>query len=191
MHSDLVVLRPIDEADVDDILTWVNDPDVVGNLASFSGAPFTRDDELAYVRAMRASDDDRVYSVIAADDGRYLGQVGVHQIFWRSRVGRLSAIIGNKDEWGQGYGSAAIGELCRLAFDGDRLHKLWLMVFATNQRAQRTYARAGFRTEGVLREEYFHDGGWHDMVRMSLLDHEWRAGGQPATARRRAPDRTP
>ena len=89
------------------------------------------------------------------------------------------------------FGSAAIGELCRLAFDGDRLHKLWLMVFATNQRAQRTYARAGFRTEGVLREEYFHDGGWHDMVRMSLLDHEWRAGGQPATARRRAPDRTP
>lgn len=168
-------LRPLAEDDVDDILGWVNDREVVGNLASFSGKPFTRDDELAYVRAMQASKDDRVFSVLAADDGRYLGQVGVHQIFWRSRVGRLSAIIASKAEWGKGFGSAAIGELCRHAFEAEALHKLWLMVFATNQRALRTYQRLGFQIEGVLREEYFHDDTWRNMVRMSLLDHEWRA----------------
>jgi RimJ/RimL family protein N-acetyltransferase len=173
MNRDLVRLRPLAERDVDDILTWVNDREVVGNLASFSGKPFTRDDELAYVRTMQASNADRVFTVLAADDGRYLGQVGIHQIFWRSRVGRLSAIIGNKSEWGNGFGTAAIARLLDHAFADDQLHKVWLMVFETNQRARRTYERVGFQVEGILREEYFHDDGWHNMVRMSLLDHEW------------------
>lgn len=168
-----VTLRPLSERDVDDILAWVNDREVVGNLASFSGKPFTREDELAYVRAMQASEVDRVYTVLAADDGRYLGQVGIHQIFWRSKVGRLSAIIGNKAEWGHGYGSAAIASLLDVAFGAEQLHKVWLMVFSTNQRSLRTYARLGFQVEGTLREEYFHEAGWHDMVRMSMLAGEW------------------
>ena len=54
-----------------------------------------------------------------------------------------------------------------------KLHKLWLMVFRKNERGRRLYTRLGFQEEGVLREEYFHEGGWHDMVRMSMLDREW------------------
>jgi len=168
-----VTLRPLSEQDVDHILGWVNDRDVVGNLASFSGKPFTRKDELGYVRAMQASKVDRVYTVLAAGNGRYLGQVGIHQIFWRSRVGRLSAIIGNKSEWGKGYGSAAIASLLDVAFGAEQLHKVWLMVFSTNQRSLRTYSRLGFQVEGTLREEYFHEEAWRDMVRMSMLASEW------------------
>jgi hypothetical protein len=52
-----------------------------------------------------------------------------------------------------------------------------LGVFRENERARRTYARLGFVEEGTLREEYFHQDGWHDMVRMSLLDREWRPDG--------------
>jgi len=26
----------------------------------------------------------------------------------------------------------------------------------------------------VLRDEYFHEDAWHDMVRLGLLRHEWR-----------------
>jgi RimJ/RimL family protein N-acetyltransferase len=48
------------------------------------------------------------------------------------------------------------------------------MVFATNERSRRTWKRLGFIEEGTLRDEYFHDGKWHDMVRMGLLEHEWR-----------------
>ena len=55
------------------------------------------------------------------------------------------------------------------------LHKLWVMMFAHNTRTRGIVQRLGFVEEGVLREEYFHDGGWHDMVRLSLLEREWRA----------------
>lgn len=171
--SDLVRLRPLEESDVDDILTWVNDPEIVGNLAAFAGEPFSRDQELAWIRQVRASPSDVVFTILGAD-GRYLGQCGIHQIHARSKVGRLACIIARRQDMGRGRGSAAIRAICDHAFDALGLHKLWLMVFAHNARGRGIYGRIGFREEGVLREEYFHDGRWHDMVRMSVLAREWQ-----------------
>jgi RimJ/RimL family protein N-acetyltransferase len=179
----LVTLAPLGPEHVDDVLSWVNDRDVVGNLATFAGTPFSRDDELAYIARMRASKEDRVFSIFASAStssqaGRYLGQCGLHQIFRRSGVGRVSIVVAERAERGRGIGSAALARLIDVAFapvadGGEGLHKVWLMCFSTNERARRTYARLGFVEEGVLREEYFHDGCWHDMVRMSVLAAEW------------------
>ncbi len=186
----LVELRPLSTTHVDHIMGWVNDPAIVGNLAAFSGSPLSRQEELDWIASVTTSTTDRVFSIFAGDDDRYVGQCGLHQIFRRSRVGRLSVIIADRREMGRGLGSAAIASLLDRAFapsadGGESLHKVWLMVFAHNERSLRTYARLGFQTEGVLRSEYFHEDAWHDMVRMSLLESEWRAQGgaaaQPVT----------
>lgn len=169
-----VRLRPLAESDVDHVLTWVNDPAIVGNIAAFSGHAFTREQELAYIRRILASETDEVWSIEDAVTGRYLGQCGLHHLHARSRVARLACIIASRADMGQGYGSSAIRAVLDHAFGVRDLHKVWLMVFRTNDRGRRTYSRLGFVEEGILREEYFHDGGWHDMVRMSLLAHEWR-----------------
>lgn len=169
----LVRLRPLAETDVEHILGWVNDPEIVGNIAAFSGHAFTREQELDYIRRTLASPTDVVWS-IEDERGRYLGQTGLHQIVERSRVARLACIIGERSDMGHGYGSAAIRAVLAHAFGAMALHKVWLMVFATNERGRRIYGRLGFVEEGVLREEYFHQGAWHDMVRMSVLAREWQ-----------------
>src|SRR6266702_2241355 len=125
----LVKLRPLAETDVDAMMTWVNDPEIVGNFATFSGKPFTREEELAYVRKMIASTVDKVFAVERGDGGAYLGNVGIHQIHWPSRVGRLSCIIAARAEMGKGYGSAAIAGALDWAFHEAKLHKVWLMCF--------------------------------------------------------------
>jgi RimJ/RimL family protein N-acetyltransferase len=56
------------------------------------------------------------------------------------------------------------------------------MVFASNARSRAIYRRVGFVDEGVLREEYVHDGGWHDMVRMSVLASEWPKSPQTSVS---------
>lgn len=170
----LVRLRPLAESDVDHILGWVNDPEIVGNIAAFAGHAFTRDQELDYIRRTLASASDVVWS-IEDEHGRYLGQTGLHQIHDRSRVARLACIIGQRADMGHGYGSAAIRAVLDHAFTTMALHKVWLMVFATNERGRRIYGRLGFVEEGLLREEYFHEGTWRDMVRMSMLAKEWKA----------------
>jgi len=171
----LVRLRPLALTDVDHMMSWVNDPDIVGNFAAFSGEPFTRAQEEAYVAGLLSSKEDKVFAIQRAADGEYLGNVGIHKIHWPSRVGRVACIIGSREEMGKGYGSAAIGAVLDWAFEDARLHKVYLIVFRENLRAQRTYRRLGFIDEGVLREEYFLRDAWHDMIRMGILDREWRA----------------
>jgi len=179
---DRVQLVPLSPAHVDHIMGWVNDREVVGNLATFAGKPLSRDDELAYIARMQASHEDRVFSIFSssssADGARYLGQCGIHQIFRRSGVGRVSIVVADRAEQGRGVGSAALARLLDTGFapaseGGEGLHKLWLMCFATNERARRTYARLGCVQEGLLRDEYRHEDRWHDMVRMSVLASEW------------------
>jgi RimJ/RimL family protein N-acetyltransferase len=173
--SDAVRLRPLALSDLDHVMTWVNDREIVGNFAAFSGKPFTRDEEKAYLERLLASTQDRVFSVERATDGGYVGQVGIHQIHAPSRVGRLACIIASRSEMGRGFGTAAIRLVLDWAFREARLHKVWLMCFKENVRARGIYSRVGFVEEGVLREEYLHEGVYHDMVRMSLLEREWPA----------------
>jgi RimJ/RimL family protein N-acetyltransferase len=172
-------LRPLCEEDVDNIMSWVNDPAVIGNFAAFSGAPMSRQQELEWVRRTIASTSERVWSVFAEAGGRYLGQVGLHQMHSQSRVGRLGIIIASRQEMGRGYGTAAIHRALDCAFSQLALHKVWLMVFRHNQRSRDIYQRIGFVEEGVLREEYFHEGRWHDMVRMSVLARERTGAAAP------------
>jgi RimJ/RimL family protein N-acetyltransferase len=170
-----VRLRPLDESDVDNIMTWVNDPEITGNIAAFSGHAFTRDDEVAYVRRILASPGDVVFSIEEATTGRYLGQTGVHQIHDRSKVGRLACIVAARGDMGRGFGTGAIRLVLDHAFTVVGLHKVWLMVFSHNERGRRIYGKLGFVEEGVLREEYYHQDRWFDMVRMSMLAREWAA----------------
>src|SRR4051794_12537750 len=160
-----VRLRPLCEDDVDHVMTWVNEPEIIGNIAAFSGQAFSRDDELAYIGRTLASTSDRVFSIIETTTDRYLGQCGIHQIHDRSKVGRLACIVAARSDMGRGHGSDAIRLLVDHAFGPLGLHKLWLMVFRHNARGRRIYGKLGFVEEGVLREEYFHQGTWHDMVR--------------------------
>ncbi len=170
-----VRLRPLAESDVDHIMTWVNDPEITGNIAAFSGHAFSREDEVAYVRRTIASKTDVVFSIEDSATGRYLGQTGIHQIHDRSKVGRLACIVAARGDMGRGYGTGAIRLVLDHAFGPLGLHKMWLMVFSHNERGRRIYGKLGFVEEGVLREEYFHQDRWFDMIRMSMLAREWTA----------------
>ena len=58
--------------------------------------------------------------------------------------------IGEPDAWGQGYGTEATGLMLWLAFERIGLHRVGLSVFSFNERAIRSYEKAGFRLEGRL-----------------------------------------
>jgi len=170
-----VQLRPIRRDDVDAIMEWINDETITRNFAAMSER-ITREQELAFLDRVIASDTDRLYAV-EDRSGRYLGNAGVHKIYWPARNGRLGLVIGRREAQGQGLGQEALQLLVARAFEDLQLHKVWIVHFRTNARMAHLCAKHGFVREGVLRDEYFHRATWHDMVRCSLLDHEYEAAG--------------
>lgn len=171
MSGERIRLRPIRLDDVDAILEWIGDPDVTANFATMS-RPITREEELVFLANVIASETERLYAIEGLD-GRVLGTAGIHKIWWPSRNGRIGLVIGRKDLQGKGYAQEALRRLCAIGFEELELHKLWLVHYRTNTRMRHIAGKLGFVEEGVLRDEYYHQGAWHDMVRHSLLEGEY------------------
>jgi RimJ/RimL family protein N-acetyltransferase len=51
-----------------------------------------------------------------------------------------------------------------------KLHRVTLEVVDFNTRAQRIYSKIGFHQEGLLREAWYWDGEWSDVILMALLN---------------------
>lgn len=147
------------------VMTWVNDREVMQYFASCQRT-IGEEEERRYLEALVASPNDRAFSVFDGDT--YVGQCSVNQIYWPARSGRLFIVV-RREAQKQGYGSAAVRRLVELGFGELDLHKMWLIVRRDNRAAQAMYLRLGFDFEGVLRDEYFVGGRYHDMVRMAIL----------------------
>ncbi|MBI2899216.1 MAG: GNAT family N-acetyltransferase [Planctomycetes bacterium] len=166
-------LTPADADGVlDDVMLWVNDPDVVKNLARFDH-PIMRDEEREFLVRLFSSTNDRVFAI--EEDGRYVGQIGIHQIYRPAKTGRIGVVIGRREEWGRGHASRAIELLLPVAFEQIGLNKLWAIFYTTNARMRHITEKLGFVQEGTLLDEYFHQGAFHDMVRVCLLKRMWEA----------------
>lgn len=162
------VMRPLEMSDVEGVMTWINDPDVVKNLQNFNKV-FTIEGEAQYILKMLSSKDDFVFSFFERGTGKYIGQGGIHQISWQNKLGRLSLII-KREYWNKKYAQEAIPLLIEYAFKELGLHKLWLMVYQTNQKGLYLYQKLGFQEEGRLIDEYFWQGHYHTMVRMAMIN---------------------
>lgn len=166
-------IRCLEEADLDNCLAWVNDPEVTRLLAIRT--PISRKQEEAWLQMTMSGErtGDKVFAIETLD-GRYLGNIGLHNIDYVSGVAELGIVIGVKEYWGQGYGTDAARTLLRFAFREMRMRKIILKVFCTNIRAQRAYAKIGFKEVGRLKQHFLKDGMFEDEIYMEIFAEEMK-----------------
>jgi RimJ/RimL family protein N-acetyltransferase len=126
--------------------------------------------------ARNQADGALVWAILSDDEP--VGYVTLFELDDVNRKAELALMIGERSTWGQGFAKEALTTILRHAFTpkdagGLGLHKVWLAVFAENTAARRAYARIGFREDGVLRDDMFRDGAWHDQMLMSVLEDEF------------------
>jgi RimJ/RimL family protein N-acetyltransferase len=119
-------------------------------------------------------DKDNFFFIIHTRQGdRPIGDVGLYGIDWINRNAYLGIAIGEREEWGKGYGTDAVRVILGLAFSELNLHRVSLTVFDYNQRAIRSYVKAGFRMEGRQRGFLKREGQRWDLNYMGILRSEW------------------
>jgi RimJ/RimL family protein N-acetyltransferase len=74
----------------------------------------------------------------------------------------------------KGYGSEAIEWVLGWAFNHAGLHRVGINCWSHNVGAWKLYERLGFVLEGRKREAIWHDGGWHDIISLGMLENEWQ-----------------
>lgn len=174
-----VYLRLVEPDDLVTIQRWFED----GEIASLMGgvAPTLAARRARHAGSLNSPGPPTAYEFLICriEDDRPIGRTDLFAIDRPAGSSKFGITIGERDLWDAGYGADAVDALADFAFGVLRLDRLWLETASDNARAQRAYEKAGFSREGLLRHAYYQDGGYGDLVVMSLLRDEWAALDRP------------
>jgi len=113
------------------------------------------------------------FTIRALENDRLLGDITLSVINRGNRDAFLGIGIGEREFWGQGYGTDAVQLILRYSFTELNLRRVSLTVFDFNERAMRSYEKAGFRLEGRQRLGMQREGRRWDILYMGILREEW------------------
>jgi [ribosomal protein S5]-alanine N-acetyltransferase len=169
-----IFLRGLDETDIDShYVNWLNDPEVNIFMAT-RRFPTTRESLKNFYEKIKSDDQALVLAICLKADGRHIGNVKLDKIDWISRACEFGLVIGEKKLWGQGYGSEATYLITQHGFFQLNLRRITIFLAAENTGALRCYAKAGYQTEGRLREAVFLNGKYRDVVVMGQVRRDFQ-----------------
>lgn len=163
------------------VLRWYADPELA-RLTRYSLRPMPPDEVERFFHARLLSSESVAYGIHVRDGGRLIGLTTFSALDPDNGSVLFHITIGETDAWGHGYGTEVARLMLGLAFERIGLHRVGLTVFAFNERAIRSYQRAGFRVEGRAREAIARNGRYWDEVHMGVLRDEWLAHRVAETA---------
>ena len=115
------------------------------------------------------------FTICLLADNRPIGNVTLRNPDRENGNAEVAIVITDKASQGHGLGTDALNCLVDFGFGELRLERIYLHVFDYNARAIRSYEKAGFQTDAVLRRHRFHRGDHHDVHLMSILRGDWLA----------------
>jgi RimJ/RimL family protein N-acetyltransferase len=176
-EGELIRLAPLDRGSISTYLSWFRDYDVQRWVKVV--VPQTVEAETAWYEEATTSENAFTFGIHTLEDDRLIGNCGIFAIDHKNRSAELGIIIGEKDYWGKGYGTDAVLTLLNFAFGEVNLNRVYLRVFAYNQRAIRAYEKCGFQHEGTARQALFREGQYHDVHYMAILFEDWQRSTTP------------
>jgi diamine N-acetyltransferase len=181
LSSATIALTPLCESDLPILYAWINDRDHV--LLNKPYAPVHENQHREWFEAIQRCSNVVVFGIRALENaespqgstgGRLIGSCQLHDINYVHRSAELQIRIGDASAQGKGYGTEAVRFLLRFAFRDLNLHRVYLHVFATNERAIHLYEKVGFVREGVLRQMAHIDGQYVDALVMAILREDYK-----------------
>ena len=183
MATQKVTLRPVSRADVSRIRRWLEDEEV--SESWFGRYSYGDPAHLGYHPAEMEQASDEQWGQVFSDpehrvlsihtsEGEHIGEVHV-AVEESLGDGHLSILIGRRDMWHRGYGTAGTRAALELSFGEWGLYRVWVDIPEYNVAALEMCRHLGFVHEGTLRKSRPHEGSRFDSVVMGMLAGEYLA----------------
>jgi ribosomal-protein-alanine N-acetyltransferase len=177
MRGEKIILKVLTEKDVQESgwYGWFNDAETTEFMQQ-RYFPNTLDKQLEFYRSDILHSSTKVQlGILPYETPHIIGVVSLSGIDFVNRKAEFGIVIGDTSVRGKGYGTEACALIIKHGFERLSLNKITLGVHAAHKAAIRSYEKAGFRIDGVLREDVLLNGTFHDTVTMSILASEYRA----------------
>jgi RimJ/RimL family protein N-acetyltransferase len=142
----LVDLRKHTDANREAFIRWYADPEIA-TLLRHDLEPLTRREASAYFSniIMPLSARGHCWAIHRHDTNQLVGTAAITDLSTIRNTCLFRIVIGEKENWGQGFGTEATRLAAAEVFDTLPVTRFRLEVFAHNTRARRAYERVGFQ----------------------------------------------
>jgi diamine N-acetyltransferase len=171
-----IKLRPFTRQDREVTLSWRNMAEVRDAVMGFRYPVTDVMEDRWYDKVLDGSDKSQVYFAIELlENAALIGFCSLTDIDYQSSHAQFGIMIGDTSQQNCGVGAQALAKTLEFAFGSLNLRRVYVLVRAANGRAQNLFTKAGFVSEGTMREHYFQDGEYDDVVIMGLLKRDYLA----------------
>ncbi|TFB49908.1 GNAT family N-acetyltransferase [Cryobacterium tagatosivorans] len=182
IRTDRLLLRPLTEADADDVYSYQSLPEAVRYLPwPLRDREESREHTLKRAGFTRlAADKDAI--ILAAEllgpDGEPGPVIGDLSIFLQSAVNAQVSIgwVFHPVRHGRGYATEAARAVLEFAFTDVGAHRVFAEVDPRNMASVALCLRLGMRLEALFLENEIFKGEWSDLSVYAILEREWGAG---------------
>ncbi|MFA6414391.1 MAG: GNAT family N-acetyltransferase [Candidatus Paceibacterota bacterium] len=161
-----VYVRPMSETDATSVYAaWLNDSEVNKYLATKS----TTVEELKrYIATKNGQSDTLLFGMFLKEDNRHIGTIKLEPIDIANKRATIAIMLGDKREWGKGYGPESMRLLITHCFNELGLEEVNLGVLAQNVSAIKSYEKIGFKEVKREAGAITYPNGIFDQVTMTL-----------------------
>lgn len=158
-----IQLRTLRETDVQPYyLQWMRDP-VVGRYPEWRFYKHSLESLTSYAQDAWRDPNILFCTISLIESNRHIGNIKLN-VNPHSRTADIGILLGEKDCWGKGYATAAIGLLADYALNVLRLRKVYGGAYSSNPRAIRAFEKAGFSIEARMERHFLTAEGEVDGV---------------------------
>ena len=180
------VLRKWRLSDAKALAAALNNKTILNNLRDGLPFPYTERDARDYIIAMLSAEENSTFAYAITVDDRVVGSIGA---FRQGNIHRQTAELGYylaEEFWGRGIMTDAIRQICGRIFDTTDILRIYAEPFSYNAGSRRALEKAGFRYEGLMKNNAVKGGKVVDMALYSLT-----RSLEPYPVRRLAPEELP
>lgn len=168
-------LRAVERTDVPALVPWFNDHATSRFLTTRAPMSVAQEERWFEGTLERQGTSAWFFLICRLGDDTPIGTIGLFDVDQTNGSAGIGISLGDPTNTGQGLGTDALETLLDFGFGRLRLERLWLDVYDFNERAIRSYEKAGLVREGVARHGAYREGRFVDVVAMSILRDEWAA----------------
>ena len=164
----VIYLRAIDYSDTANIIKWRNSDEVRKRF--IYQKDFTEESHLSWMKNKVETGEVCQMIICMCEGDVPVGSVYVRDIDRVHNKGEYGIFIGEESARGHGVGTRAASLMVKYSFETLKLHRLFLRAFADNERALKSYEKAGFVKEALLKDDVCIDGEYRDIILMGTVN---------------------
>ncbi len=170
----MIILRPLERFDLLTLRPWRNNRKLRNQTHGFRFPVSDDMEQIWFEKNVLEAPPHKAIFAIQHEDNSLAGLAQLDGIDMVHRNARLGIFIGAETARGKGLGKKALIELIDFGFADLNLVKIYLYVNVSNKNAIGLYEQTGFVTEGTLKDHYFVNNSWEDLLIMSIFQENWR-----------------